>query len=243
MMTHVNLYAFPYAFGNSNIYQELSKYTGKYIKVKPLNYPGHGSRMSDKFANSIQEMASDAYDMIENELDNEYCLLGYSMGGQVCYELYQLIKKNNRKLPIHMFIFASDAPDFKQDIDYKENMTLQHIKKILIDMNGTPNEILKNDEFIEMIAPIVESDSSNIKNYIPTNYAVEEIDCPVTIIRGLKEETETCESSWNKYFKNKCEYIIVNGGHFFMFENDNKQMHKVVNIINQRIQKHINMKG
>jgi medium-chain acyl-[acyl-carrier-protein] hydrolase len=239
-MKNVNLYAFPYAFGGANIYRELEKYMDKYINIKSLNYPGHELRITEKFSNSIQEMAKDAYDKICEELDNNYCLLGYSMGGLVCYELYQIIKKNNKKLPMHMFIFASDAPDFKQDYEDEENMSLDQVRDILRDMDGTPDEILNNDELIEMITPIIRSDISNIKNYVPTNHTIEKVGCQVTVIRGIEEDAGTCHSDWNKYFANECEYLTVEGGHFFMFQNDYERTYEYANIINQRIRNYVN---
>ncbi|MFF2291041.1 thioesterase II family protein [Peribacillus butanolivorans] len=238
-MNKIKVFAFPYAFGGSNIYQELGKQLDRSIQMKPLDYAGHGARMFEGFSNSIQEMAQDAYARISNELNDDYCLLGYSMGGYVCYELYQIIKKNNKRLPLHMFMFASKAPDFKKEDENGECMSLEQVRNKLREINGTPEEILNNDELIEMIAPVIRSDISNISNYIPTNYTIGKIDCQTTVIRGLKERDENCHAEWSKYFNNDFEYLTVNGGHFFMFENDFKRTTEFAEIINERVRKYI----
>lgn len=92
----ITLFAFPYAFGGANIYTKIEKYLDKEIKLLPINYPGHESEWMRNPCNTIQGIAEDVYRKISENLDEDYALLGYSMGGIVCYELYQLLHKNNK---------------------------------------------------------------------------------------------------------------------------------------------------
>lgn len=238
----MKLFAFPYAFGGANIYLELAKHLDQRIQMIPLDYPGHGARMFENFSNSIQEMAQEAYERINDELYEEYSLLGYSMGGYVCYELYQLLKRNNKRLPSHMFIFASKAPDFQKEEDYVEDMSLEQIREKLRKINGTPEEILHNDDLMELIAPIIRSDLSIINNYIPTPYTMGKIDCQTTIIRGREEQDSNTCAEWSKYFLRNFEYLTVAGGHFFMFEDDHKRTLEFAEMINRRMMAYIDRK-
>lgn len=234
-MKKVNLYAFSYAFGGGNIYWETEMFLDNNINMIPLDYPGHESRYSEELLSSIQDMAEEAYNQICNKLNEEYSLLGYSMGGYVCYELYHIIKRNNKKLPTNIFLFATNEPEYKYKYMSGESMSLTQVKEILEEMGATSKEILNNDEVIEMVAPIVRKDISAIENYIPTSYMVGKIECPVTIVRGSKEKNENCQTEWNKYFESECEYIVIDGEHFFMFEDDGNHLKECVDIINKKI--------
>lgn len=235
MMKKISLFALPYAYGGANIYRNLNKYLYDYMEVIPLNYPGHESRFKEKLLSSIQDIAEDAYKQICNNIHGDYSLLGYSMGGYICYELYQIIKKNNKKLPLNLFILATNEPGYKYEHKNGEKMSLEMVKETLLKLGGTNEEILDNGDLIEVIAPIVRMDTYAIENYVPTNNITGKISCPVTIIRGADEDHENCYVEWNKYFVNECEYIVVDGDHFFMFEDDGKRIEEFAEIINKRI--------
>jgi medium-chain acyl-[acyl-carrier-protein] hydrolase len=235
-MKKINLFTVPYAFGGANIYRGFEKHLESHINIISLNYPGHEARISEKLLLSIQEMAEDVYKQIYDNLECEYSLLGYSMGGYICYELYQIIKKNNKKLPKYMFIFASNEPEYNQKYKNGNDFNLTQVREVLIEFGGTSNEIINNDDFIELIAPIVRNDITALGTYVPTSYIEGKIGCSVTVVRGSQEENiEDCQIKWNNYFYNECEYIVVNGKHFFMFEEDGNRFNEFAEIINKRI--------
>lgn len=98
-MKKIKIFAFPYAIGGASAYKDLSnKLSEKGYELCAVNYSGHETRFDEKLIDSIQDIAQDMYNQISKYLDDDYCLLGYSMGGTVCYELFQIIKKNRRKI-------------------------------------------------------------------------------------------------------------------------------------------------
>lgn len=218
-MKNIRIFAFPYAMGGASAYYPLkNKFENSGYQICALNYPGHESRFSEEIRYSMQEIAQDMYDQISEYLDEEYCLLGYSMGGTVCYELYQCIKRNHRKSPLHVFLIAADSPDAEPDFINCENMTVQRVRDIFAEMGGTPNEILESDDMLELLLPIVKGDLCASEKYIPTlEY---KIDCAVTLVRGTEEDNTCCRQGWNQYLINPCNYHEVEGGHFFMFDDD-----------------------
>lgn len=228
-MKKIKIFAFPYAMGSANAYCSLkNKFENTSYEICALNYPGHERRFSEDVLYSMQEIAQDMYDQISEYLNDEYSLLGYSMGGVICYELYQLIKKNHRKLPLHVFLIAADHPDAEPYFTDCENMTLQRVRDIFIQMGGTPPQILDSEDMLELMLPIVKGDLCASEKYIPSHDY--KIDCGVTLIRGTGEDNTLCRQSWNQYLVNPCDYHEVEGGHFFMFEDD-KGLCAVCNLI------------
>ena len=215
----MKIFAFPYAMGGANAYHMLKNKLEPFgYEVVALNYPGHESRIIEDLLETMQEIARDMYQQISSCLDEDYCLLGYSMGGTICYELYQLIKKNNRKLPRHVFLLAADDPDAEPDFTDCKNMTLQRVRSILAEIGGTPDEILESDDMMEFLQPMVKADLYALEQYIPAQDF--KIECGVTLIRGTGEDNARCPWGWNRYFRNPCDYHEVEGEHFFMFDSD-----------------------
>lgn len=232
-MKKMKILAFPYAMGGANAYHALKNKLEPFgYEVVSLNYSGHESRVMEELLGSMQEIARDMYDQILKYLDEDYCLLGYSMGGMICYELYQLIMKNNRKMPQHVFLLAADDPEAEPDYKNCENMTLQRVRDIFVEMGGTPDEILESEEMLEFLQPVVKADLCALEKYVPTpDY---KIDCGVTLIRGTGEDNARCPWGWNQYLSKPCDYHEVEGEHFFMFDSD-AALHTVCDLIKKAL--------
>jgi surfactin synthase thioesterase subunit len=219
--------------GGANAYNPLKNMLEPFgYEVVALNYPGHESRIMEDLLESVQEIARDMYQQISRYLNEDYCLLGYSMGGMVCYELYQHIMKNNRKPPLHIFLLAADDPNADPDFTDCKNMTIQRVRSIFAEMGGTPDEILESDDMMEFLQPVTKADLYAIEKYVPTqNYKIE---CSVTLIRGTGEDNERCPWGWNQYLSKPCDYHEVEGEHFFMFSSD-EALHAVCNLIKKAL--------
>ena len=61
----MNIFAFPYAFGNSSIYHNLKESLFPNLDLKPFDYPGHGKRYSEDILYTIEEIADDVFEFEE----------------------------------------------------------------------------------------------------------------------------------------------------------------------------------
>lgn len=230
----MRLFAIPYAFGNSCIFYPLEKEMDIDIELVPVDYSGHFMRHSEPLYYTINDMALDIYNQIADKLCQDYALLGYSMGGFVAYELFNIIKKYDKPLPKHILIFGSNEPDFNfLKADY-ESFNLLQIKDFLSDFKGTSQEVLENDEMLKILSPIVKSDCIALRDYVPD--ITKKITVPVTVLRGENEkDRDNCQKGWEKFCSAGLDYEVVTGGHFFMFEENGKRMaeyaEKIKNII------------
>lgn len=235
------IFAFPYAFGAAHVYQNLKEILCDDIDIVPIEYPGHGSRYGEALMNDIVGLAKDAYAQIHTYLEKEveYALLGYSMGGLVAYELYKRIVRRGNKKPKVFFAFAASAPDVQYaDRDY-ESYTLNDIKNKLIEMSGTPDEILNSDEMLEVFSPIIKNDLIALRNYGKKELPKIKIDCPLTVVRGHGENAEDSYKHWNYFSGNQISYHEIAGNHFFMFENS-ENLNKCAKIVTNNMGGHKN---
>lgn len=232
----MRLFAIPYAFGNSNIYYELSKTINPEIEVVPVEYSGHAQRYKEPLYYTMEEIVDDIYRQILPLLCDEYVLFGYSMGGTVCYELFQLLVKNGHPLPKCVMAFGSTEPDFKHKKDEFELYNLEQVRNLLIEMDGTEPEILNNDEVLELVKPVIISDSVALRDYIPTPAQKGALTVPLYVVRGEEEEgLENCEKSWRSFCNSSFSYQLTHGEHFFMFDGDGARTAEFAKMIEKMI--------
>ena len=228
----MKLIALPYAFGNSAVYYPLEKFLSKEIKLIPVEYAGHFQRYKVPLCYSIRDMALDVYNEISDEINEDYALLGYSMGGIVAYELFNLIRQKGRLLPKHIFLFAANDPEFPHSYANYEEYSTQEIKEVLKTFENTPKKLLEDDYILGLVSPFVKSDCIAVRDYVPKSGSEYNISVPVTLLRGDQEkDVEHCKEGWAKYCSADFTYKVVPGGHFFLFEENGKRMAEYAKLI------------
>ena len=221
MRNRTKIFALPYAFGASYIYNGVKNELSDYYDVIPLEYPGHGTRFSEGLIPNIIDLAEDIIVQIKGSLndDDEYALLGYSMGSLVGFEVCNLVKKRGFRHPETFFAFASPAPSREVEKKEYEKYSIEDIGGVLAEGSATPKLILENESMLEVLKPIVINDLIALRDYSASDL---KIMCPVVAVRGEQESMYDIENfyEWEQFSDDKIEYHVIKGGHFFMFEND-----------------------
>lgn len=232
----MKILAFPYAFGSANIYFEFKNTLGSRFDLQSFDYPGHGIRLGEDTITSISGLADDALKQIIGLINEPYCLMGYSMGGLVVFELYKKLKARNLPLPEHIFMLGTCEPSHKFQKGDFENYDLEGVKDILRKRNGTSEEILAEDELIELIAPGVKADSIALRDYSCDADSSAAIECGATVVRGSREkDTNKCHKEWEKYLHRSIDYHTVEGDHFFLFKEGEKMRAQISDIVSAAV--------
>lgn len=199
-MQRIKIFTLPYAAGTASIYYNMKKYLYNIADIVPIELPGHGSKYIQPLCKTIQEMAEYVFYEILNELDEPYCLMGYSMGSLIEYELYNIINNTGVRKPEQMFLFAADAPHIGKSEQDFQSMSNESIIKKLKDLNGTVKSVFENEELMELVIPIARADFSALEEYIPTILKAP-IDCSGFIMKG-NNDTYCIDSmnEWKRYF-------------------------------------------
>ncbi|MEK7017057.1 thioesterase II family protein [Bacillus sp. FSL R9-9410] len=88
-MEKIKLFCLPYAGGSASMYYQLKGYMHKIVDVIPIEYSGHGERISENYYASFKNMVDDIASKIIDYLDDDqFSILGYSMGSLVAFEVY-----------------------------------------------------------------------------------------------------------------------------------------------------------
>ncbi|MCL2560681.1 MAG: thioesterase domain-containing protein [Turicibacter sp.] len=223
----MRLFTFPYAFGTDAMYHDLEKALSHRINIKNMNYPGHGYRIQEKVSHSIEELASDAIELIK-KTNEDYALLGYSMGAKVCCEVVRQLHGTPYRQPKHVFLLASPPPSNVSKISKTGDIDLEEAREILRVRGNTPQEVIDSQEMMEFIFPIIEGDVKSLESYHCPSWPFDTFDIPATMINGHDDFAVESEQEWRAFFPEDaiCDFFKLDGGHLFLFEN--KENFKVV---------------
>lgn len=208
------IFALPYAVGNSSIFFDLKRSLGNSVKLIALDYSGHGIRISEPLMFSIDEITEDIYKQIRNiGIDEDYCILGYSMGSVIAKELYMKLLSYECNLPKYIFLCACSEPGHKRKKRNIANCSRNDLINILREYSGTSEEVFECDELLDLILPILKADFSALENYQPQESFGEIISGGIIL---YSNEEKMNIKKWDRYFKCECIYEKIDAGHFFI---------------------------
>ena len=202
------------------VYLPWKKHLHPSIELIPVELSGRGSRFATPFYESFDAAINDIYDLIQKKIENSrYALLGHSMGSWLVYELAYMIAERNQSQPVHLFLSGRYPPYLQKEMKISHDLPEAELKAQLMEMGGTPVELLENDEFLNLFMPVLRADYKILETYqySPKSY---QLGCAITSFTGSQDEIVTIEELqlWQESSSQVCRSYELEGGHFFLHE-------------------------
>ncbi len=188
------------------------------VKVQPLELAGRGSRFLERPYADVKMAVDDLYQSINGRIDGEdYCVMGFSMGGILAFELCREIFQNGRKLPLGVFFLGAEPPHIKSKTAYHK-LNDREFRQEMMAMGGIPEEVSFRDELFDLYLPALRADFQICETYCFTKQPYK-FDFNFYLINGLDDTIRpSVLNEWALYCK-KCQMDFVPGGHFFINTN------------------------
>jgi surfactin synthase thioesterase subunit len=217
----IKLFCIPFSGGNSYSYSGFKKYLPDSLELCNLELPGRGKRISEPLLYSIKDMTEDLFKQIKDNIDGKYLIFGHSLGALLGITLCRYIAAKEMKLPLMLFLSGHGAPSL---IKPNNRHLLQDNEFIdmLREMEGTPEELLKDKSFVEFFLPVIRADFKSISDYkyTPKNC---QINVPISVLLGNDEDVSNEEAAaWQLETDNTISIQRFEGGHFFIFNHAEK---------------------
>jgi medium-chain acyl-[acyl-carrier-protein] hydrolase len=213
----VRLFCFPHAGGSSLTYRPWQSQIPNFVDVCPVELPGHGTRRRESPLTSLPEMVEAAGKGIAPALDMPFAFFGHSMGALIAFEVARYLKDSGAGKPVGIFASGRQAPHLiDRDAPIHALPEAEFLKE-LRDYNGTPDDILHNDELMELLLPTLRADFMAIETYrgMPST---SQIHCPITVVGGLADSVTREElEAWRAYTDGHFSLRMFDGDHFFLY--------------------------
>lgn len=212
-----------HAGGDKYAYRNMQKNLLPEIESISVELPGRGDRFKEKFVTTLQNAVEDIYQQIEQNLNEEYCIIGNSMGSIIAFLLTHKIKKENQLLPKHLFLSARLSPDAYKNEPNWIGCPSEEFWKIVQQYDGVPAALLAHQELLNFYEPILRSDFELLHHFNESFVSCEPIEVATTVLFG-NEDTRNVDrekmQGWSKFFINEIYIEAFDGKHFFLYENE-----------------------
>jgi medium-chain acyl-[acyl-carrier-protein] hydrolase len=149
-------------------------------------------------------------------LDMPFAFFGHSMGASISFELARLLRREGRRLPLHLYISGRRAPHIIDRDPPLHHLPEPELLDELRQLNGTPTEVLEHPELMAMMLPLLRADFSVAETYICKPEPP--LDTPITVFGGLadKDITRKDLEAWEEHSTASFKLRMLAGDHFFL---------------------------
>ncbi|MBN1040259.1 thioesterase [Clostridium botulinum] len=223
------LFCLPYAGGSETIYYNWKRYLNSSIYLESVELRGRGKRFNEDFYENLEEAVEDIFENIKEKiLYDDYAIYGHSMGSILAYELYYKIHNENIKIPKHIFFSGYMSPSILRKKKQIHLLPDEEFIKEVIELGGTPQEIVDNKELLQLFTPILRNDFKMLENYVYKEKK-DKIQCNISILNGNEDDITIKEIlAWKNHGNKGFKVYNFEGNHFFI----NTNVENITKIIN-----------
>jgi medium-chain acyl-[acyl-carrier-protein] hydrolase len=212
----LRLFCFHYAGGNAQAFHDWPGHLPPSLEVGAIQLPGRGHRLGEPHIRGILPLSRIVAQELLPYLDKPFVFFGHSLGALLCFETARSLRCETRRQPAHLFVSATEAPHRRSREEPLSSLPKDALVKKLREFNGTPVEVLQNDELLDLMLPTIRADFELCETY---EYHPEPpLECPMRIYGGLEDhEVEAGRlAAWSEMTVGTCEIRMFPGGHFYI---------------------------
>lgn len=217
----IRLYCFPYAGAGHTVYQHWRTQLPAEIELALIKLPGRGERFGEPPATSLDALVGMLAQAIEHaeQGPEHFAFFGHSMGALLAFETARTLQKRGLS-PSTLLVSARTAPSVhgwrERLSDLPDAAFFEHIRS----MNGLPEELCDNPEWLALFLPIIRADFALCENY---SYRPEQaLTCPISVLAGRDDANVPLAllDAWAIETQAGCQTQLFEGGHFYLFERE-----------------------
>lgn len=212
----LRLFCFPYAGGSALIYRRWTESLPPSVEVCPFQLAGRGTRMAEPPQTHLLSLAQSVYQDILPMLNKPFVFFGHSMGALLSFELTRLLRRARGLTPEHLFVSAAIAPHRRENESQLSELPDDELLMKLYKYNGTPKEVLDNEELMQLLLPLLRADFKLLDTY---DYIPEPpLECPLTVFGGAEDKAVKQEllEAWREQTTGPFTLKMLPGDHFFI---------------------------
>lgn len=213
----LRLFCFPYGGGGAALYRDWSAAMPAGVAVCPVQLPGRENRLGEPPFRRLEPLVKAAAAALTPYLDHPFALFGHSMGAVTSFELTRELRRRGFR-PAALLVSAFRAPHLPDPDPPIFHLPDQEFIQELIELGGTPPEVLGNAELMQLVLPRLRADLEICDTY---RYAPESpLTCPLAVFGGEGDREVSPEelAGWREHTTGPFRLRLFPGGHFYFHE-------------------------
>jgi len=213
----VRLFCFPYAGGGAFEYRAWAYGVPPEVEIGAIQLPGREARLRETPFTKLHELCETLAQALAPYLDKPFAFFGHSLGAFITFELIRQLRRQNRALPVRLFVSGARAPQIPNPYPPVYHLPDDElIRAVSVRYGGIPDEILQNAELLAILLPALRADFAMSDTYV---YADEEpLDCPIFCFGGLQDCSAPAGhlQAWREQTRSAFALKMFCGDHFFL---------------------------
>jgi medium-chain acyl-[acyl-carrier-protein] hydrolase len=224
--SRMQLYLFPYAGASAAIFRGWAARFDDRFELIAIQLPGRANRFSEPPVTCHRQLFEEVTDAIVERMAERiaaarFAFYGHSMGALLAFEVTLELARRGARQPECLFLSGRKPPHLPvtrvpvkhmSDVDF-----LDELKR----MEGTPPELLANNELMRLLLPTVKADFALLDGWHANQDPSPARPCislPIYAMAGRRDNHCRPEqaSGWQDYTRGPSEVLEYNGGHFFL---------------------------
>ncbi|MDV9187430.1 alpha/beta fold hydrolase [Streptomyces sp. SR27] len=166
---HTRLFCLPQGGADGSVFRSWQGLVGPGIEVVPVYLPGHGLRMAEPPERSVARLGERLTGPVARRADElPYVLFGHSMGALLAYELGLALQDGPRP-PAAVIVSGSVPPHVPRRTEPMHLLPDGEFLDRIGALGGIPPELLAEDEWLELILPVLRADFEAAETYRTQN--------------------------------------------------------------------------
>ncbi|UVM65149.1 alpha/beta fold hydrolase [Pseudomonas sp. B21-009] len=221
-MSALTLLCLPYSGASAMVYSRWRRKLPAWLQVRPVELPGRGARLGEPLLTDMQVLACQLASEQRLAASQPYALLGHSLGALLAFELAHELQALGCPPPVALFACGTAAPTRREDYDggkWREPKSDEVLIDELRTLQGTPEEVLANQELMSLTLPVLRADFLLCGRYVYRQRPP--LRCPVHVLGGEDDKaSEEQLLAWRQESVGDFSLEIFPGGHFFIHEHE-----------------------
>lgn len=214
----VRIFLIHHAGGSSLLFREWLPHFPTDWEVCLLEAPGRG-RMSDIAPIDTADRVTDIFlEGVLPLLDRPFVVFGHSMGALLAYELTLHLMQRGGPLPAWLGLSARGAPrpDGGSETRNRHLMPDEALRRTIAEMGGTPDEILMDPHWWQVLKPLLRNDLRLTETWRPRP-ATPHLTVPLSVFGGDRDVVVTPQrlAEWSEHATRYLGLHLFSGDHFY----------------------------
>ena len=162
--TRMRLFCFPPAGSGTVAYRAWAPLAAPGLEVNAVLLPGRETRFAEPPVDDMAALASQIAGAIAPLAGQPFALFGHSLGALLAYEVALRLSAEGHS-PEHLFVSGHQAPAIASRRAPIAHLPDAAFIQGLIDLGGTPPEILDAPELLALLMPMLRADFALAERY------------------------------------------------------------------------------
>lgn len=211
------LYCLPHAGGGAATYRNWADEISTEIEIRAIQLPGRESRLAEPVPDNLANLTRSLALQIAGNADRPFAYFGHSLGALIGFELARCQRNLGLQQPCHLIVSGRNAPHTL----HPDSSTARHqlsdadLLEELSRLQGTPQEILSNQDIMTALLPVIRADLKLVETYTYSNDSP--LSCPISAVGATEDQfiTRAGIEAWQQQTTESFQSTFFAGGHFF----------------------------